>query len=101
MLVVAFVGVIVYMHTSNPHMVESIRRISTGKPGCLPTEDIDNVTLHYFAVRGRGEPVRLLMEDAGIHWTERGYTRETWPAAKPEGIKSGLFTFGQGMLSQI
>lgn len=93
---VALLGVVVYLHTTNPHMVASIRRIATGKSGCLPTESIDNITLHYFAVRGRGEPIRLLMEDAGLNWKERGFNRETWAPAKPEGIKSGLYTFGQG-----
>ncbi|XP_065175018.1 glutathione S-transferase P-like [Sycon ciliatum] len=94
-LFVGLLGVAAYFHTTNPHMVQSVRHIATGKPGCLPLESIGNVTFHYFAGRGRGEHIRLLMEDGGISYTETHYTRETWPAAKEQGLKSGLYTFGQ------
>ena len=46
--------------------------------------------------RGRGEAIRLLMEDAGMTWSEVNFDKETWPAHKEKGLESGLYTFGQG-----
>ena len=57
---------------------------------------LGNVTLHYFAGRGRGEAIRLLLEDQLVPYTETKYTKETWPAAKEAGISDDVFTFGQG-----
>eukprot|EP00659_Diplonema_papillatum_P016356 gene16356-25072_t len=51
--------------------------------------------LHYFDIRGLGQPVRLLLSELEIDFEEVRHTPETWPKAKIEGIESGLLTFGQ------
>eukprot|EP00730_Choanoeca_flexa_P017928 TRINITY_DN8688_c0_g1_i3.p1 TRINITY_DN8688_c0_g1~~TRINITY_DN8688_c0_g1_i3.p1 ORF type:complete len:305 (+),score=77.38 TRINITY_DN8688_c0_g1_i3:21-935(+) len=51
--------------------------------------------LRYFAGRGRAEAIRMLMIDTKLPYTEVKYTRETWPAAKQQGLGNGSFTFGQ------
>ena len=68
----------------------------TGKKGCSPVADLGFVTLHYFAGRGRGQAIRLMLEEAGVAYNQTDFTKETWPAAKKEGVASGLYTFGQG-----
>ena len=70
--------------------------ILTGKAGCAPVGDVEFVTIHYFAVRGRAQPIRLLLEEAGIPYNQTNFTKDTWPATKAEGIKSGIYTYGQG-----
>ena len=45
--------------------------------------------LTYFAVRGRAEPVRLMLEDLRVEYDERRVTMEEWPT-----VKRGLM-FGQ------
>jgi glutathione S-transferase len=59
-------------------------------------------TLHYFAARGKAEPIRLLLNELQLDYTEIRYTRPpvtgnmmNWEEEKPEGIASGLFPFGQ------
>ena len=39
--------------------------------------------LWYFPVYGRGEPIRMLLAKAGIHFDERTVTMEEWPSIKP------------------
>jgi len=39
--------------------------------------------LTYFDVRGRAEPIRMLMEDAGVAYTDRRIRLEEWAALKP------------------
>ena len=74
-----------------------LHRAITGERGCAPLrKSLGNVTLHYFASRGRAEVVRLALEEAEIPYTETGFTKDTWPAAKQEGLKSGLYPFGLG-----
>ena len=51
--------------------------------------------LHYFDVRGLAQAPRLMLKDLGLPFTEVRHTRETWAAAKEEGIASGLLPFGQ------
>jgi len=46
-------------------------------------------TLTYFAVRGRAEPARLVLEDQGVDYENRFVSMEEWPKLKPE------FKFGQ------
>lgn len=53
------------------------------------------VRLHYFDTRGLAEPIRLTLADLGLDWEEMAHSAETWKEAKPKGIESGLFTFGQ------
>ena len=57
---------------------------------------LGNVSLHYFAARGRAEAIRLLMEDQGISYTETKFDDESWSAAKERGISLGVYAFGQG-----
>ena len=74
-----------------------IHKFLTGERGCAPVRyDVGNVTLHYFASRGRAESIRLIMEVTNTPYVETGFTKETWPAAKEEGLKSGLYPFGLG-----
>ena len=92
---VALVSAIIYSDRTE-FALQKIHEVIERKPGCNPIPSVGNVTLHYFAGRGRGEVIRLLMANAGIHWTETKFTRETWPDAKVSGTKSGLYVFGQG-----
>ena len=39
--------------------------------------------LTYFAVRGRAEVIRLLLEETGTEYTEHRVSLEEWPAFKP------------------
>ena len=39
--------------------------------------------LTYFAIRGRAEPVRVMLIDLGIEFDERRVTMEEWPTVKP------------------
>ena len=77
-------------------VIKTVSRMIHGKAGCFPIANIQHVTLHYFAGRGRAESMRMLMHDWNISYSEMGYTKETWPQAKQQGIKSGLYLFGQG-----
>ena len=47
--------------------------------------------------RGRLEPIRLILQEAGIPYREVNFDKETWPKHKKEGIANGLLTFGQGI----
>ena len=39
--------------------------------------------LTYFAIRGRGEPIRLLLVEAGQEFTDERVQFADWPALKP------------------
>ncbi|XP_033636377.1 glutathione S-transferase P-like [Asterias rubens] len=89
-------GVVAVIYSGKgPDLMRKANELVTGKKGCSPVGDLDFVTLHYFAVRGRGEAIRLLLEEAEIPYNQTGFTKETWPKAKKEGMASGLYTFGQ------
>lgn len=45
--------------------------------------------LTYFDVRGRAEPIRVMLIDLGVEFDERRITMDEWPALKP------TFLFGQ------
>ncbi|XP_022087367.1 glutathione S-transferase P-like [Acanthaster planci] len=85
----------IYYSGQGPHLMRRLNELVTGKKGCSPVADLDFVTLHYFAGRGRGEAIRLMLEEAGIPYNQTDFTMETWPQAKKAGIKSGIYTFGQ------
>eukprot|EP00118_Oscarella_pearsei_P024929 m.307140 g.307140 ORF g.307140 m.307140 type:complete len:273 (+) comp41947_c0_seq1:297-1115(+) len=73
-----------------------LRQSVLGQHGCAPATSLGkNVTLHYFAGRGRGEVIRLILNEAQIPYDETRFTKDTWPAAKEAGLKSGLYSFGQ------
>ena len=40
--------------------------------------------LNYFAMRGRGEAIRLLMTDAGQQFTDNRIDQKDWPVLKPQ-----------------
>jgi len=40
-------------------------------------------TLHYFPLYGRGEPIRMLLSHAGIHYNDHLISFQEWPAIKP------------------
>ena len=44
-----------------------------------------SITVTYFNVRGRCEPVLLILEDAGISYTLRELTLEEWKGYKSRG----------------
>lgn len=77
-------------------LIQKLNELCHWKHGCNPIPPLGNVTLHYFAGRGRAEPIRLLMEDQMIPYHEVVYDEETWLAhAQQNGEMVGLFTFGQ------
>jgi glutathione S-transferase len=43
-------------------------------------------TLHYFDLRGRAEISRLIMNAAGIPYTEKRIQFQDWPAIKPTTV---------------
>lgn len=43
---------------------------------------MSSLTLVYFPVRGRAEPIRLLLHSLGLPFEEQVVTRETWPTVK-------------------
>ena len=45
---------------------------------------------HYFPVYGRGEPIRMLLDHAGVKFEDNKITFADWPALKT----SGKFEFG-------
>ena len=47
--------------------------------------------LHYFPLYGRGEPIRMLLDHAGVKFEENKISFADWPALKA----SGKFEFGQ------
>ncbi len=51
--------------------------------------------------RGRGEGIRMMLEYAGIHYTETAFTKDNWPTHKRTGTESGLYPFGQGKILVI
>jgi len=91
---VALVAATIY-YGKTEFALQKIHEIVERKPGCNPIPSVGNVTLHYFAGRGRGEVIRLLMTTAGIPWTETKFNKDTWPEAKAKGVESGLYTYGQ------
>ena len=97
-IVIAFVALIAAVIYSGRTelFIQKINEIIHRKPGCNPIPSVGNVTLHYFAGRGRGEAIRMLMAEGNIMWSETGFTMETWKEAKQSGIDAGLYTFGQG-----
>lgn len=54
--------------------------------------------LIYFDVRGRGEPIRMLLEEVGEAWEERLYTLDEWLAAPPETPFHRLPVYVEGSL---
>ncbi len=53
------------------------------------------LNISYF--RGRGEGIRLMLQEAEISYKQKLFMEDTWPAIKKKGIDSGLYTFGQGI----
>jgi glutathione S-transferase len=68
----------------------SSRDSSRGGPPSPPP-----IKLTYFSARGRGEAIRLLLEDAGLEYEDVRHTSDTWPQAKKEGIADLSLPFGQ------
>ncbi len=93
---IALVAAIIYSGQTS-FVIQKLNEVIHRKPGCNPMPAVGNVTLHYFAGRGRGECIRMLMADGGIAWTETKFTKETWPEAKKTGMDVGFYTFGQGI----
>jgi protein disulfide-isomerase-like protein len=50
------------------------------------------VELRYFEARGRGEAIRLVLEETGVKYNDTRYTWDAWTAVKPN---KEIFTFGQ------
>ncbi|KAI0222734.1 Glutathione S-transferase P 1 [Lamellibrachia satsuma] len=94
LVLVASIAVVFYSG-KNTYILRKVTEVIHGKPGCLPTPSIGNVTLHYFSVRGKAEPIRMMMVEAGIPYIEKNFNKATWMSNKEAGIKSGLYTYGQ------
>ena len=92
---VALVAALIYSGRTQ-WILQKVNEFISRKSGCNPLPSVGNVSLHYFAIRGRAESIRMLMEDAGIPYTENRFTKETWPEGKRLGMDIGLYTFGQG-----
>ncbi|GAU99326.1 hypothetical protein RvY_10348-2 [Ramazzottius varieornatus] len=61
------------------------------------------VTLHYFNLRGRGEPIRLLLSYTGQEWDDHRIEFSEWPAIKsttPFGQLPYVDVEGRGQLAQ-
>jgi protein disulfide-isomerase-like protein len=56
------------------------------------TSSTPAVTLRYFDARGRGESIRLVLEDAGVAYSDSRLSWDQWLAIKPN---TDLFAFGQ------
>eukprot|EP00518_Triparma_eleuthera_P001928 CAMPEP_0182458528 /NCGR_PEP_ID=MMETSP1319-20130603/3852_1 /TAXON_ID=172717 /ORGANISM="Bolidomonas pacifica, Strain RCC208" /LENGTH=218 /DNA_ID=CAMNT_0024657233 /DNA_START=9 /DNA_END=662 /DNA_ORIENTATION=+ len=57
-------------------------------------EESSTYQLTYFGLRGRGEPIRIAMQDNGIAYSEAGPS-PSWPEAKAAGLADGTIPFGQ------
>ncbi len=97
--VIALIAAIIYSGRTS-FVLQKVNEIIYRKPGCNPIAPVGNVTLHYFAGRGRGEAIRMLMADASVSWSETKFTKESWPEAKKTGVDVGFYTFGQGVRMQ-
>lgn len=93
-VVIAAISVLYYSGKA-PFVIRKATEILHGKPGCVPAPALGEVTLHYFDGRGRGEAIRLMLEQASVTYNEVNFNKDTWPGHKEKGIASGLFTFGQ------
>lgn len=52
--------------------------------------------VHYFDVRGRAEPIRMILAYAGAKWKDQRIPYNTFPAVIPTEIKSGKCFIYQG-----
>lgn len=48
--------------------------------------------VHYFAIRGRAEPIRLILSYAGANWKDQRFAYDTFPPVIPAEIKAGMCT---------
>jgi len=94
MILVSFISALVYSGQVG-YVVQKVNELLHWKLGCNPIPPVGNVSLHYFNGRGKGEAIRLLMEDQNIPYTETRYTQELWANAQPLGIEDGLYHFGE------
>jgi len=46
--------------------------------------------LVYFDLMGRGEPIRLLLNHAGVQFKDERFTFEEWPKIKPTAVGGSL-----------
>ncbi len=55
-----------------------------------------SITLRYFDIRGRAEPIRLYLSDLGLQYTEVAFQSSDWRSRlKKEWTEQGLTPFGQ------
>lgn len=47
--------------------------------------------VHYFDVRGRAEPIRMILSYAGAKWKDNRIPYNTFPAVVPQEIKAGKY----------
>jgi hypothetical protein len=53
-------------------------------------------TLHYFNIRGKAEPIRLLMEDQGFPYSDVRIERDDWWSTQKKVYhEQGVSPFGQ------
>ncbi|RCN30437.1 hypothetical protein ANCCAN_23793 [Ancylostoma caninum] len=44
--------------------------------------------LHYFDIRGRGEPIRLIFEYYGVKYDDNRIPMEDWPSVKETSFRA-------------
>jgi len=54
--------------------------------------EVTKPTVLYFNLPGKAEPIRWLLEDAGVDYEYKGFAREEWPTIKASNPQ---LTFGQ------
>lgn len=68
----------------------------------MSTSALPTITLHYFNIRGKAEPTRLMLEDAGVAYEDVRIEREDWFATKKAEYKErGISKFGQIPVLQV
>lgn len=63
-------------------------------PPSSETAQSSKYVFEYLPIRGRGESVRLLLEDIGVEYQDVRFS-DNWPEEKERGTASGKYTFGQ------
>ena len=98
-IVFAFIAAGIALHYSGKtqYILQTIDKTVFGSYGCNPVPAIEELTLQYFKVRGRGEGIRMILQDNRIPYSEIAFDSEEWPAIKKQGIERGILTFGQGI----
>lgn len=89
-------GIALYYSGRSKILIDSVDKAIFGSYGCVPAANIEELTLQYFKTRGRAESIRMILQDNNIPYSEVNFNKDEWLEIKKAGIKTGIFTFGQG-----